>query len=152
MGRGLVSSDAFFVQGELKQYEFARRVVELRRSLNGVIREEEREWRKLLEDGIYYTNLVSGLFCSALLQLGWYLISHFVVMGGTPADFGRSLAHHWATVCLPAAAAGSTLAAVPTAAPGDEQGDGGARTSVFIAGDVALPARWERAWVNDRFE
>jgi len=31
------------------------------------------------------------------------------------------------TVCLPAAAAGSTLAAVPTAAPGDEQGNGGAR-------------------------
>ena len=149
--RGLVSSDAFFVQGELKRYEFARRVVELRRSLNGIIREEEREWRKLFEDGIYYTNLVSGLLCPALLQLGWCLISHFVVMGGTPTDFGRSLAHYWATVCPPAAAAGSTLAAVPTAAPGDEQGASGARTPVFIASPVALPARWERAWVHDRF-
>ncbi len=57
--RGLISSDAFFVQGELKRYEFARRVVELRRSLNGVIHEEEREWRKLFEEGIYYSNLVS---------------------------------------------------------------------------------------------
>ena len=56
---GLISSDAFFVQGELKRYEFARRVLELRRNLNGVIREEERGWRKLFEEGIYYSNLVS---------------------------------------------------------------------------------------------
>lgn len=62
--RGLISSDAFFVQGELKRYEFARRVVELRRSLNGVIHEEEREWGKLFEEGIYYSNLVSGLHYS----------------------------------------------------------------------------------------
>jgi hypothetical protein len=140
--RGLISSDAFFVQGELKRYEFARRVVELRRSLNGVIREEEREWRKLFEDGIYYTNLVSDSFCFCLhflVGLGC-LISHLVVMGGTPTNFGRSLAYHWATIRPHAAAAGSTLAAVPTAAPGDEQGPGGARTWVFITDDVALPA------------
>jgi len=60
--RGLISSDTFFVQGELKRYEFARRVVELRRNLNGVIREEEREWRELFEEGIYYSNLVSRSF------------------------------------------------------------------------------------------
>ena len=62
--RGLISSDTFFVQGELKRYEFARRVVELRRGLNGVTHEEEREWRKLFEEGIYYSNLVSGLLFS----------------------------------------------------------------------------------------
>ena len=56
--RGLISSDECFVQGEWKRYEFAKRVVELRRSLKGVIREEEREWKKLFEDGIYYSNLV----------------------------------------------------------------------------------------------
>lgn len=56
--RGLISSDEFFVQGEWKRYEFAKRVVELRRSLKGVIREEEKEWKKLFEEGIYYSNLV----------------------------------------------------------------------------------------------
>ena len=56
--RGLISSDECFVQGEWKRYEFAKRVVELRRSLKGVIGEEEREWKKLFEEGIYYSNLV----------------------------------------------------------------------------------------------
>ena len=66
--RGLVSADAFFVWGEWKRYEFAKRVIELRRSLGGVIHEEEREWRKLFEEGIYYSNLVS---CFACLLVVW---------------------------------------------------------------------------------
>ena len=85
--RGLVSSDAFFVQGELKRYEFARRVVELRRSLNGVIREEEREWRKLFENGIYYTNLVRGFFWPA----SFGLVSHITLCshGRTSNEFRK---------------------------------------------------------------
>jgi len=67
--RGLISSDEFFVSGEWKRYEFAKRVVELRRSLKGVIREEEGEWKKLFEEGIYYSSLVSP-FC---LRFGWVL-------------------------------------------------------------------------------
>lgn len=91
--RGLVSSDAFFVQGELKRYEFARRVVELRRNLNGVIREEEREWRKLFEDGIYYTNLVSGFFLACnfiLFSVG--LVSHVTLCshGRTSNEFRKT--------------------------------------------------------------
>ncbi len=60
-------------------------------------------------------------------------------MGGPPTILGRPLAHHWATIRIPAAAAGSPLATVPTAAPGDEQGAGRARTWVFAADGVALP-------------
>jgi hypothetical protein len=66
---GLISSDEFFVQGEWKRYEFSKRVVELRRSLKGVLREEEREWRKLFEEGIYYSNLVSR----SCLRVRWVI-------------------------------------------------------------------------------
>jgi hypothetical protein len=91
--RGLVCSDEFFVQGEWKRYEFATRVVELRRSLKGVIREEEREWRRLFEEGIYYSSLVSRVLDAPAVE-GWCLISRTVDVGGPATNLGRSLAHH----------------------------------------------------------
>ena len=92
--RGLVCSDEFFVQGEWKRYEFATRVVELRRSLKGVVREEEREWRRLFEEGIYYSSLVSCVLDAPAVE-GWSLISRTVDVGGPATNLGRSLAHHW---------------------------------------------------------
>jgi hypothetical protein len=54
---GLVSSDALFVSCERERYDFARRVVELRR-LGGVNLEEETVWTELFSNGIYYANMV----------------------------------------------------------------------------------------------
>jgi hypothetical protein len=53
----IVSSDAFFVRAERERYDFARTVVELRRSA-GIIEAEEQEWSKMFAHGIYYTNMV----------------------------------------------------------------------------------------------
>ena len=61
-------------------------------------------------------------------------------MGGSPANLGRPFAHHRKTIRTPAAAAGGTLASVPIAAPGVEQGGGRNRTGALVADDIALPA------------
>ncbi|PVG01899.1 hypothetical protein CPB86DRAFT_780769 [Serendipita vermifera] len=55
--RGIISSDEFFVKSELQRYDVAKRVVEMRRRLRGAQEVEEREWRRLFEDGIYYSHL-----------------------------------------------------------------------------------------------
>ncbi|CAG8575562.1 17070_t:CDS:2, partial [Acaulospora colombiana] len=55
--RGIISSDEFFVKSELQRYDVAKRVVEMRRRLRGAQEAEEREWRQLFEDGIYYSHL-----------------------------------------------------------------------------------------------
>ncbi|KAF5377221.1 hypothetical protein D9615_006395 [Tricholomella constricta] len=52
----IVSADSFFIQGERERYDFARRVVELRRK-DGVLPAEEEEWAKLFNHGIYYANM-----------------------------------------------------------------------------------------------
>ncbi|KAJ3576287.1 hypothetical protein NP233_g527 [Leucocoprinus birnbaumii] len=52
----LVSSDTLFVKNERHRYDFARSVVELRRA-DGVLSEEEVEWTKMFETGIYYSNM-----------------------------------------------------------------------------------------------
>jgi hypothetical protein len=57
---GLVSSDVLFVKGEKERYNFARRVVELRR-VDGVDEEEEEVWTDMFSNGIYYTNMVWGV-------------------------------------------------------------------------------------------
>jgi hypothetical protein len=55
--KALISSDLFFVHSEWDRYQFARRVVELRRR-EGVRSEEEHIWTQLFETGIRYSNLV----------------------------------------------------------------------------------------------
>ncbi|TFK30685.1 hypothetical protein FA15DRAFT_629940 [Coprinopsis marcescibilis] len=52
----LVSADAFFVKNERARYDFARAVVELRRS-HGISPSEERHWRTMFDTGIYYANM-----------------------------------------------------------------------------------------------
>ncbi|KAF8641205.1 hypothetical protein AX17_000840 [Amanita inopinata Kibby_2008] len=52
----LVGADTLFVKGECERYEFARRVVELRRH-GGVVEEEEIEWTRMFEHGIFYENM-----------------------------------------------------------------------------------------------
>ncbi|RDB29400.1 hypothetical protein Hypma_015082 [Hypsizygus marmoreus] len=52
----IISADTFFVKGERERYDFARRMVELRRR-HGIIATEEEEWVKLFEHGIYYANM-----------------------------------------------------------------------------------------------
>jgi len=54
--RALLSSDDFFVANERERYNFARRVVELRRSA-GIQPSEEAEWTVLFHEGIYYSNI-----------------------------------------------------------------------------------------------
>ncbi|KAG5634906.1 hypothetical protein H0H81_000366 [Sphagnurus paluster] len=53
----VISADTFFIRGERERYDFARRVVELRRKV-GINPAEEEEWVKLFDHGIYYTNMV----------------------------------------------------------------------------------------------
>ncbi|KAG5721985.1 hypothetical protein E4T56_gene18457 [Termitomyces sp. T112] len=52
----IISADTFFIRGERERYDFARRVVELRRK-HGIIASEEEEWIKLFDHGIYYSNM-----------------------------------------------------------------------------------------------
>ncbi|KAG6918684.1 hypothetical protein DXG01_012502 [Tephrocybe rancida] len=52
----VISADTFFIKGERERYEFARRVVELRRK-HGIIASEEEEWIELFDQGIYYANM-----------------------------------------------------------------------------------------------
>ncbi|KAJ7293871.1 hypothetical protein C8J57DRAFT_1704523 [Mycena rebaudengoi] len=52
----VASADTLFVRGERERYDFVRAVVELRRR-HGVIKEEEDEWTKLFEKGIYYCHM-----------------------------------------------------------------------------------------------
>lgn len=61
--RGIISSDEFFVRGELERYDVARRVVELRRRLNGIVPKDEIQFRRLFAEGIYYSHMV----CPSLL-------------------------------------------------------------------------------------
>ena len=61
--RGILSSDALFVKGEKERYEVARRVVEMRRGRRTPDRaedgtDEEAEFEKLFNDGIYYSTMV----------------------------------------------------------------------------------------------
>jgi hypothetical protein len=57
--RGIISSDEFFVKSELQRYDVAKRVVDMRRRLRGILAPEEQEWRRLFGEGIYYSHLVS---------------------------------------------------------------------------------------------
>ncbi|KAL5518547.1 hypothetical protein ACEPAH_229 [Sanghuangporus vaninii] len=55
--RVVISSDAFFVRDERERYEFAKRVVELRRRVS-ILSVEEREWDELFATGIHYMHMV----------------------------------------------------------------------------------------------
>lgn len=57
--RAVLSSDSFFVRSERERYEFAKRVVELRRQGLKVEKKEEVEWTELFSTGIYYMHMVS---------------------------------------------------------------------------------------------
>ena len=54
----IVSADTLFIKGEKQRYNFARTIVELRRR-NGILDHEERVWKDMFENGIYYSNMVS---------------------------------------------------------------------------------------------
>ena len=53
----LLGADTLFVRGECERYELARRAVEMRRR-SGILQEEETEWLKVFEYGIYYETMV----------------------------------------------------------------------------------------------
>ena len=63
--RGILSSDAFFVKGEKERYEMARKVVEMRRASTTADHsgecDDEAEFEKLFNGGIYYANMVSPI-------------------------------------------------------------------------------------------
>ncbi|KAK2461731.1 hypothetical protein APHAL10511_006194 [Amanita phalloides] len=52
----LLGADTLFIRGECERYELARRVVELRRH-SGTLQNEETEWSRVFEYGIYYENM-----------------------------------------------------------------------------------------------
>ncbi|KAG6857655.1 hypothetical protein H0H87_010224 [Tephrocybe sp. NHM501043] len=52
----VISADTFFIRGERERYDFARRVIELRRK-RGIVPTEEEEWINLFKQGIYYANM-----------------------------------------------------------------------------------------------
>jgi hypothetical protein len=55
---GVISSDEFFVKSEQVRYEVAKRVVEMRRRVHGIVPDEEVQWNRLFEEGIYYSHFV----------------------------------------------------------------------------------------------
>lgn len=59
--RALVSSDTLFVKGERERYEFAKRVIDLRRR-SGIDPVEEEEWTLMFSTGIYYAHMVGAYF------------------------------------------------------------------------------------------
>ena len=89
----LVASDMLFVKGENERYDFAKRVVELRRR-DGEDDQEEIIWAQMFSHGIYYANMV----CIRRL---FFAFAHyaFVVDGGVNSDLPRYIAHDWASVC-----------------------------------------------------
>jgi hypothetical protein len=52
----LVSCDTLFVKGEWHRYNFAKRIVEMRRK-SGLESHEEEQWLKMFSEGIYYANM-----------------------------------------------------------------------------------------------
>ncbi|KAI0757436.1 hypothetical protein C8Q80DRAFT_1282594 [Daedaleopsis nitida] len=62
--RGILSSDALFVRGEKERYEMARSVVEMRRASRTTgefgesVEDEEAEFERLFNEGIYYANMI----------------------------------------------------------------------------------------------
>ncbi|EJD55217.1 hypothetical protein AURDEDRAFT_78202 [Auricularia subglabra TFB-10046 SS5] len=56
LARAVISSDDFFIKGELERYDFACRVVEMRRRYE-IVPSEEAEWDELFRTGIYYESL-----------------------------------------------------------------------------------------------
>ncbi|KAF8525194.1 hypothetical protein BU17DRAFT_84115 [Hysterangium stoloniferum] len=54
--RTVISSNDFFVKGEFERYEFAARVVDIRRR-DGLDENEESEWRQLFLHGIHYCHM-----------------------------------------------------------------------------------------------
>jgi hypothetical protein len=57
---GVISSDELFVKNEQSRYDIAKRVVEMRRRIYGIVPEEETQWTRLFEEGIYYSHFVSS--------------------------------------------------------------------------------------------
>ena len=55
--RAVISSNDFFIRSEWDRYEFASRVVNLRRR-DGLDPNEEKEWAQLFQRGIHYSNMV----------------------------------------------------------------------------------------------
>jgi hypothetical protein len=55
---GVISSDEFFVKSEQLRYEVAKRVVDMRRRVHGIVPHEEVHWSRLFEEGIYYSHFV----------------------------------------------------------------------------------------------
>jgi hypothetical protein len=106
----LVASDTLFVKNERHRYDFARRVVEMRRA-EGVLPEEEVEWVTMFKTGIYYTNMVSCYFLK--LKLG----SHIVVLsanGRHHCNIMRYFPCDQRTICSPSYSPSGSLEPVRT--------------------------------------
>ena len=56
--RGILSSDELFVTNEMKRYEAAKQVIDMRRRTKGAVPMEEREWDLLFQEGIYFSHFV----------------------------------------------------------------------------------------------
>jgi hypothetical protein len=83
--RAVVSSDTLFVKGERQRYEFAKAVVDLRRS-EGIDEEEEKEFSAMFAEGIYYPNMVRD--CS---QSESGRLIHIADRRGSCVDIARDL-------------------------------------------------------------
>lgn len=59
----VISSNDFFIRNEWDRYEFASRVIHLRRQ-DGVDPPEEKHWAQLFQHGIHYSNMVRVLSVS----------------------------------------------------------------------------------------
>ena len=60
----VISSNDFFIKDEWERYEFASRVINLRR-LDGQDPDEEKEWARLFQHGIHYSNMVRLRHCGS---------------------------------------------------------------------------------------
>lgn len=55
--RAIMSSDSLFVRNERARYNLARSIVEFRRRHDGLLPEEEAEWKLMFDQSIYYANM-----------------------------------------------------------------------------------------------
>ena len=89
----VVSSNDFFIGDEWERYEFALRVVNLRRR-DGQDPNEEKEWTQLFERGIHYSNMVRQYYL--LFHISIYYIAD---LRGTHTHIPRYFSCHWSSIC-----------------------------------------------------
>lgn len=112
--KALVSADTLFVRDEKERFELAKRVVELRRRLDGVSERYEKVWRDMFDHGIFYANLVSP----NVIKTAQWLTCVDAVDGRYSRHLSRSVPYDRTNLRIPVNSAGCTLGSIFAQASG----------------------------------